>query len=155
MFCVFNFFVEKKGYDEFVKEFSEKYDLNEDFVLAVIEAESDFDENAVSKSGARGLMQIMPTTGKWIASELGKDGFVVDDLFDAKTNVEFGCFYLRYLFEKFSDLKAVICAYNAGETVVRGWLDAKGNLVEEKIEYEQTRVYLKRVLEFFEKYKKS
>ena len=154
VFVLFNFCVYPKGYSEIVATYAEKYDLEEAFVFAVIKAESDFNEKAVSKSGARGLMQIMPTTGKWIASELDKGLFLSDDLFDAETNVEFGCFYLNYLFGKFSDLKAVICAYNAGETVVRDWLDKEGFLMEQKIEFSETKIYLQRVLEFYEIYKK-
>ena len=154
LFVIFNFFVQKKDYQQLVEKYSAEYGLEKELVLAVIKAESDFNEKAVSKSGARGLMQIMPTTGKWIASELDKGLFLSDDLFDAETNVEFGCFYLNYLFGKFSDLKAVICAYNAGETVVRAWLDEEGFLMEEKIEFSETKIYLQRVLEFYEIYKK-
>lgn len=152
-FVVFNFLIYPTKYDGYVLHSAEKYDIDRALVYAVIKAESDFDDAAISSSGAIGLMQILPSTGKWIAKELGKDAFVLDELYDPKTNVEFGCFYLNYLKQKFSDINAVICAYNAGETVVRGWLDESGKLNESKIAYSETKKYLKRVRGFWRVYK--
>ena len=60
---------------------------------------------------------------------------------------------LNYLFSKFKNKDVVICAYNAGETVVRKWLDENDELDEDKIEYEETRVYLERVRKFYEMFK--
>ena len=71
-------------------------------------------------------------------------------MFDAETNIKYGCFYLRYLFDKFKDKRVVVCAYNAGETVVKNWLDEGGKIIEEKISFKETKNYLKKV-EFFEK----
>lgn len=153
LFAIFNFVIYPTKYKGYVLYSAERYGLDKALVYAVIKAESDFDESAVSRSGAIGLMQILPSTGKWIADELGRDDFVVDELYDPKTNVEFGCFYLDYLKQKFSDINAVICAYNAGETVVRGWLDESGKLNESNIAYSETKKYLKRVRGFLNVYK--
>lgn len=153
LFIVFNFFVLKKDYQFYVEKYSLEYNLESDLVYAVIKAESNFDEKAISKSGALGLMQIIPRTATWIAGEFG-EVYEKQKLFEPETNIKYGCFYLNYLFKKFNDIKVVICAYNAGEGVVRNWIDTEGNLLEEKIDYEETKIYLNRVLQFFEEYKK-
>ena len=152
LFVIFNFFVQKKDYHQLVEKYSEKYGLEKELVLAVIKAESDFQETAVSKSGALGLMQIIPRTAKWIATEFN-ELYEKQKMFEPETNIKYGCFYLNYLFDKFKKQDVVICAYNAGEGVVRDWLDENGNLVKEKISYEETRNYLKKVSEYYENYK--
>ena len=153
LFCLFCCFRASKKYDSIVEKYALNYKLDEALIFAVIKAESGFDEKAVSRSGAIGLMQLMPSTAKWIADEIGKVDFSDNDLFDAETNIEFGCFYLNYLFKRFNDMKVVICAYNAGETVVGDWLDDNGRLNEENILYKETAVYLSKVLKYFEYYK--
>lgn len=154
LFSVFNFVFYPKKYSDYVSFYSKKYDIDSALVFAVIKAESDFDKNAKSKSGAIGLMQIIPRTAKWIAEELDEN-FDENNLFKPETNVRYGCFYLSYLFGKFGDINSVICAYNAGESVVRGWLDDEGNLDESKITYSETKNYLKRVRKFYRAYKNS
>jgi len=80
--------------------------LEPELVLAVIEVESNFDRFAVSKSGARGLMQIMPF---WL-KEIGRSG---DDLFDAHTNLRFGCTILRYYLDmEKGNLVRALARYN-------------------------------------------
>ena len=120
-------------------------------VYAIIKAESDFQEDAVSLAGAVGLMQLLPRTAKWIAEEV--DGvYYYEELFNKAKNIEYGCYYLRYLFDKFNDMDIVICAYNAGETKVREWVE-DGNLVLNKIDYPETRNYLKNVKGYYRIYK--
>ena len=134
-----------------VVEASKRYDLEPELVYAVIKAESNFDTSAVSSSGAVGLMQLIPTTARWIAEEV--DGFYdYNELFNGDKNIEYGCFYLRYLFDKFDNVDVVICAYNAGETKVRDWLK-DGELVKESIDYEETKNYLKNVKGYYRIYK--
>ncbi len=152
LFVIFNFFIFKRNYTYFVKKYSAEYFLEEEFVYAIIKAESDFDERAVSKSGAMGLMQIIPSTAKWIASELNET-YSKENMFSSEINIKYGCFYLNYLFSKFNNIDVVICAYNAGETVVRDWLDQDGELIENKISYPETRTYYSRVKTFYEGYK--
>ena len=152
LFVVFNFFVLKKDYKFYVEKYSSEYQLEEEFVYAIIKAESDFQEKAISKSGALGLMQIVPSTAKWIAGEFDEI-YLKENLLSAETNIKYGCFYLKYLFSKFKTMNEVICAYNAGETVVRDWLDDKGVLIEDKIAYEETKIYYQRVKKFYNGYK--
>lgn len=153
LFVVFNFIVFPTKYKNYVGAYANKYGLEPAFVYAVIKAESDFDKTAKSSSGAMGLMQLIPSTASWIAEELGFDDFENEDLFNPEVNVEFGCFYLNYLFEKFNNMRVVVCAYNAGETIVRNWIDENGEIDVNKISYSETKTYLKRVLSFYNVYK--
>ena len=112
-------------------------------VLSIIKTESNFNKKAVSNKGAVGLMQITQNTAKYIASLINFNEDL--DLFNEDVNVYLGVQYLKYLSNKFSDENAVICAYNAGETKVKDWLDSSGRLVKEKIDYKETKAYLKKV----------
>lgn len=128
-------------YNSFVNEYSKTYNLNPSLVYSVILAESKFNPNAKSNSGAMGLMQIMPKTGEFIALSLNEE-FFEENLYNPQINIKYGCFYLRYLMNKFEDETLSLCAYNAGETVVRGWKDENENFV---IVYPETQKYVKKV----------
>lgn len=153
LFIVFNFSFLKKDYSFYVQKYASEYNLDEALIYAVIKAESDFQDNAVSPSGALGLMQMIPRTAEWIASEFGEE-YDKEKMFLPETNIKYGCFYLRYLFDKFKNQDVVVCAYNAGEGIVKNWLDENGNLIEDKISYSETKIYLERVRNFFEYYEK-
>lgn len=140
-----------RKYKNLVVSNCEKYELEPALVYATIKQESDFDAQAVSKSGALGLMQLLPRTAKWIAGELEIE-YSDEMMFEPKYNIEFGCFYLRYLFDKFSDVSTVICAYNAGEGKVLDWIE-DGKLNEDLIDYAETRTYLKMVRGYYNAYK--
>lgn len=144
VFLMFKFFILNKNYENLIIKYSLVYNLDKNLVFAIVKTESNFDNSAVSIADARGLMQLMPSTASWVANELGEN-FNETDLFDPETNIKFGCFYLKYLFDKFKDESIVICAYNAGERIVRQWLDENGNLIEYKIDYNETKNYLKKV----------
>lgn len=94
------------GYDDMIRRAAERYDLDFDLVKAVIHAESAFDPRAVSDKGARGLMQLMPST----AHDLG-----VRDSFDPEQNILGGSRYLKQMLERYNhDLPLGLAAYNAG-----------------------------------------
>ena len=102
-----------RKYSNLINVASNENVIEKSLVYAIIKAEINFNKNAKSGSGALGLMQLMPTTAKWIASEL-EFNFEESDLFKPEINIKFGCYYIGYLFEKFSDVDTVIAAYNAG-----------------------------------------
>ena len=140
------FIVEIGGYGAIlnkVKQYSKSENLSPQLVLAIIKTESNFNKNAVSYKGAVGLMQLTKNTANYIAKITNFNGEI--DLFNEDTNLILGIKYLRYLSNKFSDINAVICAYNAGETKVREWLDSSGNLVKNKVEYKETFNFLTKV----------
>lgn len=83
-------------------------------VLAVMEVESRFDAFAVSSGGAMGLMQILPSTGKALAKQLGMPWHGPRTLFDPEANVRLGVAYLDQLRRRFGRLEAALAAYNWG-----------------------------------------
>lgn len=147
VFLLLNFVVIKKDYKNIVLGVSNEYQLNSDLVFAIIKVESNFDTNATSKAGARGLMQIMPATASWIAGKIDEE-YLDDKLFEPEFNIRCGCYYLRYLLDKFGYEDVAICAYNAGESAVRSWLDDSGRLDYNKIDYDETKNYLKKVRKY-------
>ena len=147
---VFNFVICPKKYKNYVLAYSEEYELDKFLVYSIIKTESNFDAKAVSKSNALGLMQILPNTAKWIASELGEE-YSAEKMFDPSVNIRFGCFYLRYLFNKFKKMDIVICAYNAGEGAVLSWIE-NDELVRSEIDYLETKNYLAKVEDFYKIY---
>lgn len=119
-------------------------------VAAVMREESRYRADAVSVTGALGLLQIMPDTGSRLARELGIEAFAPVLLLDPGPNLRLGSHYLDRLFRRFEGhLPAVIASYNAGPGAVSEWLAAPKRADDEWIEaipYAETRAYVKRVL---------
>lgn len=141
-------------YNEFVFQYSAEYSLEPELVFAVINSESGFMANAESVKGAKGLMQIMPRTARSIAEELKYVDFDEKDLFSPRQNIEFGCYYLSYLFDKYKDEERVLFAYNAGEGTLINFLEKYGEFNLENVEIKETRNYIKRVKKAKKYYKR-
>lgn len=127
------------------------YNVNPDLAAAVLEAESSGRPRAVSSSGARGLMQLMPATAAAMAAELGLPEPSGNDLFDPELNVRLGVYYLSTLRARFDDEREfVIAAYHAGPTRVDAWRRARADLpgaeVIRELAFPATRAYVERVL---------
>ena len=90
-------------YEQIVKGHARNYDLEPHLVAAVIYQESKFDADAVSSSGAVGLMQLLPATAQGIADRTGGSGWQERDLLDPELNVRYGSWYLRHLLDKYED----------------------------------------------------
>lgn len=125
-------------------------------VAAVVRRESGFEPRAVSERGARGLMQVMPETGAWVAGRLGLRGYHPDRLFEPAYNLRLGCAYLAYLLERFGgDAVAALAAYNGGEGTVDDWI-ARGRWHPrrgaEAIPYPETRRFVTGVLRDYRVY---
>ncbi len=124
--------------------------------LAFTRQESEFDVYARSRANAMGLMQLLPSTGKEVATKLGRN-FSESDLYDPEINVTLGSAYVARLMRAFDNsLPMTIAAYNAGPGRVRQWEDEfgrPGNTTDsminwmEKIPFEETRNYVHRVME--------
>ncbi|MBE5756240.1 MAG: lytic transglycosylase domain-containing protein [Clostridiales bacterium] len=144
-----------KKYQNLVETASVEYDIDKYFIYSVIKVESSFNERVVSSKGAVGLMQITPSTAEYIAKLKGIKEY---DLFDAKTNIDFGAFYLKYLINKFQVIETVVVAYNAGETRVSAWLKDNRFSTDGKrlnyVPYKESREYLEKVIKAYHKYKK-
>ena len=84
-------------------------------VLAVVHVESRYDTFAVSDKDAMGLMQILPSTGEWLATQVGVVWLGPQTLFDPVSNVRLGVAYLRMLIDRYDgDISAALVAYNWG-----------------------------------------
>jgi len=124
-------------YDLLISEFSQKYDVDSALIKAMIRAESGFNPLAVSRKGAKGLMQLMPET----ASRMK-----VSNIFNPKENIEGGVRYFKYLLSLFNnDLRLSLAAYNAGENLV-----AELRTIPP---YRETVDYVRKVLNFYQSYK--
>ncbi len=128
-------------------------------VNAVIRAESAFDPRAISPAGARGLMQLMPATGRRLARRHGTRVASADDFFDPEINARLGARHLGALVREFGGaLAPAIASYNAGRGAVRRWWKAgRGKPTErfiEEIPYEETKNYVKRVLGYYREYRR-
>lgn len=118
---------------------------------AVMKAESGFREDARSRAGAVGLMQLKPSTAEFIC-QIEQLPFSAERLTDGAYNIGLGCRYLKYLLERFSVQETALAAYNAGEGTVRGWLKnadySADGLTLLEIPYSETRAYVKKVIKF-------
>lgn len=155
-FTVFNFgniarFLNPFPYQELTYSYAQQYQVDPFLIAAIIKTESNFNPEAVSAKGARGLMQIMPETGSWIAQQTGEPSVKLEDLFDPETNIKLGTWYVANLEEEFpDDIVLVLAAYNGGRGNVRDWLEQKifsgeAEKVEE-IPFSETRYFVKKVL---------
>lgn len=126
-------------------------------VAAVMREESHFNPEAVSPVGAMGLMQIMPSTGKQIAKELG-ERLGKGGLLNPSTSIKFGSWYLGQLFERFGgDVVLTIAGYNAGPNAAARWAGSLPKETDEFVEsipYEETRGYVKKVLSSYAEFLK-
>lgn len=114
-------------YKDLIEQYAAENNLKPAFVTAIILNESSFRTDAESSVGARGLMQLMPSTAEWIAGKLDISGYSFDRMYDAETNIRFGTWYLGYLSRLFrGDPVSVAAAYHAGQGQVSGWLSDPG-----------------------------
>jgi soluble lytic murein transglycosylase len=135
------------------------YGVDPLLVAAVIRVESKFNPDAVSRMGALGLMQIMPTTAEWIASQIGFTDFQEEMLLDPEINIRLGTWYLANLAKEFDGrTDVVIAAYNGGRGQVNRWLeegiwDGKYNN-RANIPFPETRNFLFKVRTAYRQYQK-
>jgi len=126
---------EHDAYDDVIERVASRYRVRPALVKAVIAAESNFDPEAVSRTGAQGLMQLMPQT----ASRLG-----VEDALVPEQNLAGGVRYLRAMLERYGDVKWALAAYNAGPKAVDHYHGIPP--------YPETKAYVKRVLNYYRGY---
>ncbi|MBR6562366.1 MAG: lytic transglycosylase domain-containing protein [Clostridia bacterium] len=145
-----------REYTEYVTAYAAEYGVPEPLVYAVIRAESGFDERAESRVGAKGLMQMMPDTLDWLSRLIGEE--TPTDIFDPETNVKYGTYYLRHLYDRFGSWETALAAYNAGHGRVAEWLNDSrysddGQMLTE-IPISETRNYVNKVMGNFDTYNK-
>jgi len=132
-----SFVRDSNQYDSLISEFSKKYQVDFALIKAMIRAESGFNPFAVSRKGAKGLMQLMPET----ASRMN-----VSNILNPRENIEGGVRYFKYLLSLFdNDIRLSLAAYNAGENLV-------GEL-RSIPPYRETVDYIKKVLSYYQSYR--
>lgn len=132
--------------------------LDSYLIAAMVKTESNYNPGAVSVKGARGLMQIMPETGKWVAGKKGLQGFDPDLLFNPEYNVKIGVWYISELYREYNgDTVLVLAAYNAGRGNVNKWLNQnnwtgdRGSI--DQIPFPETRQFIRKVLFYQQVYR--
>lgn len=138
------------SYREYIKQYSQEYELDPFLVAAVINVESKYHEEATSSKNARGLMQIGEQTGQWASEELNIEDYEENLLYDPETNIRIGTWYLNKLNKEFrGNLDLVLAAYNGGSGNVNKWLKSeeysKDGESLDQIPFQETENYLKKV----------
>lgn len=143
-----------KKYSAYVEKYAEEYNLDENLVYSIIKAESKFNEKALSRRGAKGLMQIADITRDWAIEELELNDDI--DIYDPETNIRVGCWYLNTLYKEFGKTELVIAAYNGGSGNVKKWLgdEEYSNDGENlhTIPFLETDRYITKVKKYYEQY---
>ena len=131
--------IKERNFYSIILEAADKHGVDPALIKAIIMAESGYDHMAISKKGAIGLMQLMPST----ATALG-----VEDLFDPVHNVNAGVRYFKGLLNQFEgNIELALAAYNAGSKKVREFQGIPP--------YKATQYYVKKVFEYYQYYQSS
>ena len=144
-------------YQDQIRRYASDNGLEPAHVAAVVLAESSYRADAVSSVNAQGLMQILPTTGEWLAGKFDET-YAEGCLFDPDTNLRYGCWYLGWLMRRYDgDITCASAAYHQGQGKVDGWLEnpeysADGRTLS-VIPSDATKTYVERILKYYEKYK--
>ncbi len=144
---IFFFVIYPLKYKFSISYYANLNNVQPELIASMINAESEFNKNAVSSAGAIGLMQLMPKTAKWLCEKNGIE-YNEKELLSADYNIMLGSLYISYLIKKFNNLDNAICAYNAGEGVVSLWLSSDKyslNNTLVNIPYPETKKYLNKV----------
>ncbi len=138
-------------HEDIIRQQARDKDLDPALIAAVIYQESKF-QDRTSEAGARGVMQILPSTAAYIARKSGGTQFEQGDLANPQINIAYGSWYLRYLLDHYEgNERLAIAAYNGGETNVDKWVaDAGGPETFDRdadIPFPETRAYVASVEE--------
>jgi soluble lytic murein transglycosylase len=139
-----------RPYASAIAEASKLTQLPSDWILAVMRQESLFRDDAVSRAGARGLMQMQPSTAVAVAKRWHLPPPQKDGTFDPPMDVQRGAAHLRDLLDKYGQLGLSLAAYNAGAIPVARWLPPRpmdADVWIENIPYGETRTYVQRIVE--------
>ena len=148
--------VYKLEYTEYVKKYANEYNVDEYLIYAIIKAESNFEPNAESHRGAKGLMQLMYSTAEDISKRIGIE-LNEDNILEPDININLGTKYISMLIQKYNNINLALAAYNAGRGNVDGWIE-KGTLKSdgsdiENVPFTETNNYVRKILRDYEIYK--
>ena len=141
-----------------IQKYSKMHGLDPFLVTALMAQESTFTAEIRSSANARGLMQLMPSTGRLYARKLGMRSFSTASLLQPETNIRLGTQYFKDLVDRFGGVHYALAGYNAGERRVEKWLtEAPGLPTDEFIDnipFPETQNYVKRILGTAEDYRR-
>jgi soluble lytic murein transglycosylase len=141
-----------------IKQEAKRYGVDPYVAAGLIRQESVFNPNAISRVGARGLMQVMPATGQQISRRQGIGTITAADLYNPAINIKLGMSYLAQMLGQFGRIEYAAAAYNAGPGRARAWLAERGGLdIEEWVEsipFSETRGYVQGVLRYAANYRR-
>jgi soluble lytic murein transglycosylase len=138
-------------HEDVIRQQAAEKELDPTLIAGVIYVESRF-RDQTSHAGAKGLMQLMPSTADYIAGKSGGTRFEQDDLASPQINIAYGSWYLRYLLDRYHDNEVLaLAAYNAGEGKVDEWWRQAADhgerfRVADHIPFLETREYVSKVL---------
>jgi soluble lytic murein transglycosylase len=145
-------------YWDAIKKNAAIHGLDPYVVAALIAQESMFDPRARSSANAWGLMQIVPSTGRRLASALGIRRFTTAMLTNGETNIRLGTLYFKRLVSQFGGVHYALASYNAGENRVVRWKAERPGMDEDEfiddIPFPETQNYVKRILGSAEDYRR-
>jgi soluble lytic murein transglycosylase len=143
-------------HEDIIRQQAEQKDLDAALIAAVIYEESRF-RPRTSPAGAKGLMQIVPGTARFIARKTGGTAFELRDLGTPQINIAYGSWYLRYLLDRYDgEEELAVAAYNAGERNVDRWVARAGGAPrfdpQTHIAFPETRHYVAGVMKHRDEY---
>lgn len=144
-----------KKYSYEVEKYAKEYNVDQNLIYAVIKAESNFKEKAVSRKNAMGLMQLMQDTAREIANMIGIE-INEELLLEPDTNINLGTKYLSILLGKYGNVEVAVSAYNAGSGNVDNWItegiiQADGSDIE-NVPFKETNNYVRKILRNYKIY---
>jgi soluble lytic murein transglycosylase len=146
-------------HEDIIRQQAADKDLDPALIAAICYQESKF-QDRTSHAGARGVMQLLPSTAHYIARKSGGTQFEQGDLADPQINIAYGSWYMRYLLDHYDgNERLAIAAYNAGETNVDKWVEEAGGpgefTTDQDIPFPETRAYVASVEEKQDQYRKK
>ena len=138
-----------------IKKYAKEYNVDEYLIYAIIKAESNFEQDAVSHRGAKGLMQLMYSTAEDIAKRIGIE-LNEENILEPDININLGTKYISMLIQKYNNTNLALAAYNAGSGNVDKWIKdgtikADGSDIE-NIPYKETNTYVRKIMRDYKIY---
>ena len=146
-----------KMYSEYVEKYAKEFNVDPLLIFSIIKAESNFNENAHSSSGAKGLMQLMEATALEIANKINEPLIEQDSLLEPEKNIMIGTKYYAELLKSYDgNMLLALTAYNAGMGNVNEWI--KNGIIKqdgsdiENIPYKETNMYVRKIINNYKMY---
>lgn len=146
-----------QNYKQHIEKYASEYNIKPELIYAIVKCESNFKAESVSHAGAIGLMQITPETFKWATQRAGDKNLTENSIYDAVTNIKYGCYIFSLFLDEFESEQTALACYNAGRGSVLKWLDNKkysdDGIILKEIPFKETREYVKKVINTAKIYK--